>query len=90
MISRLRYRSFREVDLRSRRSFVYVLPMAAVLIAVALDPKTVLLLLFSIYLVSGPVAHVFALLRRGGLPTSQRTPDSSATRVEVVDGSATR
>lgn len=78
MVSRVRYRSFREVDLRNRRSYVYVLPMAAVLVAVALQPKVVLLLLCVTYLVSAPARYVAGLLRRGGNRSSRPVVEDRA------------
>ncbi len=90
MISRIRYRSFREADLRSRRSYVYVLPMAAVLVAIALHPETMLLLLSGGYLLSGPVALLWALLRRRGSPTTRLAVEAGAPGVEVVDEPAIR
>jgi CDP-diacylglycerol--serine O-phosphatidyltransferase len=54
MVSRFRYRSFREIDLKSRRSYRWVLPLAAVLVAVAVHPETALLVLGACYLLSAP------------------------------------
>ena len=50
MLSRVRYRSFKEFDLRDRRSYVYVWPLAAMIVAVGLYPKWALITLFSISL----------------------------------------
>jgi len=56
MVSRFRYRSFREIDLRSRRSYRWVFPLAAVLVAVWAHPEIALLTLGACYLVSAPLA----------------------------------
>ncbi len=52
MVSRLRYRSFREIDLRNRRSYIYVLPIAGMLVVVTLEPKFMLLASCCAYLAS--------------------------------------
>lgn len=85
MVSRLRYRSFRELDLRNRRSYVYVLPMAAVLMLVALHPKAAMLLLAVTYLCSGPALHLWSLARRKAVPAAQRSVDRGAAPGGVAD-----
>lgn len=60
MISRVRYRSFREFELRSRRSYINVLPIAAVLVAVALNPKAILLVICTGYVLSGPIRYLWS------------------------------
>jgi len=64
MISMLRYYAFKDFDLRNRRSYVYVLPLAIVLVAVAVYPKVTLLLVASAYLLSAPTYYVWTLVRR--------------------------
>jgi CDP-diacylglycerol--serine O-phosphatidyltransferase len=65
MISRFRYRSFKEVDLRDRRSYVYVLPVAIVLVGLALQPRVSMVVVGVLYVLSAPVAYVSGALRRG-------------------------
>jgi phosphatidylserine synthase len=77
MVSRFRYRSFREIDLRSRRSYRWVLPLAAVLVAVAVHPESALLVLAALYLASAPAAWIRD--RLGG-----RAPQADGG-VEVAD-----
>jgi CDP-diacylglycerol--serine O-phosphatidyltransferase len=89
MVSRLRYRSFREIDLRNRRSYIYVLPIALILVAVALHPKYVMLALCTAYLVSSPI--LFLRDRRGSRPAASTLEDGSAAAGgEVVDEPAIR
>lgn len=64
MVSRLRYRSFKEIDLRSRRSYVWVLPVAAVLVLIAVHPEATLLTLAAAYLLSGPASWLAGVLGR--------------------------
>jgi CDP-diacylglycerol--serine O-phosphatidyltransferase len=64
MTSRLRYYAFKDFDLRNRRSYVYVLPLAGVLVAIAVYPKGTLLLVGTAYLLSAPTYYLWSLLSR--------------------------
>jgi CDP-diacylglycerol--serine O-phosphatidyltransferase len=80
MVSRVRYRSFRELDLRNRRSYIQVLPMAALLVAIVLHPKYVPLALSTCYLVAAPAVYfVDRRSRRHGGRTAQ------AGEGEIID-----
>jgi len=85
MLSRLRYRSLKELDLRNRRSYIWVLPLAALLVALASEPK--LLLVSWLYVLSAPAAYLAGLLRRAGVPGM---PAPREQPVEVVDEPAVR
>jgi CDP-diacylglycerol---serine O-phosphatidyltransferase len=70
MVSTFRYWSGKNIDLRSRRSYVTLVGIAVVFVAVAANPSLVLLALGSLYWLSAPVAHaVGLLLRRRPEPT---------------------
>ena len=88
-VSRVRYRSFRELDLRNRRSYIFVLPIAAILVAIVMRPKIVLPVLCSVYLVSGPVLYLRdrRTLRSGSRVTSE---GRSTRDTEVADEPALR
>ena len=77
MISRFRYRSFKDFALTSRRPYVYVLPLAIVLVAIGMWPRFALPGLASIYILSAPGLSLLQLL---GL-TERRTKRQK----EVVD-----
>jgi len=64
MISTIRYRSFKDLDLRRRRP-AWILPLiAAVFVVVGFEPKISLLVLALTFAASGPAAKLFGLLRR--------------------------
>jgi len=65
MISALRYRSFKTVDLKTRRSHVYLLGIGLLFLLIALHPEWVLLSAATAYTLSGPAGYVFGLWRRG-------------------------
>ena len=75
MVSRVRYRSFKDLDLRNRRSYTVVLPIAAGLVAVMTHPKGALLVGSATYLVSGLVSLAFSLAQRRGLRAAVRRAD---------------
>ncbi len=87
MVSRFRYRSFKELELASRRSYLFVLPLAAMLVAIAVHPKGALLLFAVIYLLSAPSSYVWGALRRA---RSRHAGLPSEGREEVTDGSPLR
>ena len=64
MISRLRYRSFKDFDLRHRRSYLYIFPLAGILVAILIQPAWTMFGLSTVYLVSGPAGYAWGLVRR--------------------------
>lgn len=88
MVSRFRYRSFKEFDLRSRRSYIYVLPLAVIVVAIALHPKGALLFFAALYLISAPSAFLWSVITRKGPRTSAQSAEQPAEA--VVDEPAIR
>ena len=97
MVSRIRYRSFKDVDLRSRRSFRTIVPIAVALGLIAVNPPLAVLIIASVYLVFGPVSYVVALVRdrrsavRGaaraaGGPTPAPAPERGAASGHGPEG----
>ncbi len=64
MVSTFRYRSFKGIDLRRRRSYISVLGIALLFLLVAAHPEASLLAVTSLYTVSGPLAWAVSALRR--------------------------
>jgi len=90
MISKLRYRSFREFDLR-RSSYVYILPLAAILAAVAMYPRAVPLILSVVFMISAPADYLWGVLvRRHREPQSAQVAGPPAAGPEVADEAALR
>jgi CDP-diacylglycerol--serine O-phosphatidyltransferase len=89
MVSRVRYRSFKDIDLRNRRSFVYTLPLAAALVAVAYKPTLAAVTLAGAYVVSGPLGWLVSFVRRAGGPPTADSSDA-LKHVEVADEPAGR
>jgi CDP-diacylglycerol---serine O-phosphatidyltransferase len=64
MVSTFRYRSFKKLDLRSRRSYITVLGIALLFLLVALEPTVVLLVMATAYWLSAPMLYLAGLGRR--------------------------
>jgi len=80
MISTIRYRSFKDLDLKQRRP-AWILPLIAVVFAViAFRPTLSLLALALVFAGSGPVAKLFGLFRR-------KHPHAEAERREAEGSS---
>jgi CDP-diacylglycerol--serine O-phosphatidyltransferase len=76
MISKVRYRSFKNIDLRARRPYPLIALLAIGFALIANAPQTVLLLMASVYVASGPAERLWLQLRR------QKRGVESATAVE--------
>ena len=64
MVSTIRYRSFKGVDLKKRRSYIAVLGIALLFVFIAAHLEYSLLVLASGYTLSGPFTYLFGLLLR--------------------------
>ena len=70
MISTIRYRSFKDLDLKRRRP-VWILPLIAlVFVVIAYRPTLALLALTLVFAGSGPVGKLVGFLRRGRHPAA--------------------
>ena len=64
MVSNVRYRSFKDLDLKGRVPFVAVLIVVLVFVLISIDPPQVLFAGFALYALSGPVITLITLRRR--------------------------
>jgi len=64
MVSNVRYRSFKDLDLKGKVPFVTILVVVLVFVLVSIDPPQVLFLVFAGYALSGPVVTLLTLRRR--------------------------
>ena len=65
MVSNVRYRSFKDLDLRGRVPFVAILAVPLAFVLIVLDPPQVLFFVFAAYVASGPVDWLLRLRRPG-------------------------
>ena len=65
MVTSLPYRSFKDLDLKHRVPFIFVLGLVLVFVLISFDPPLVVFIIFLAYALSGPVEWV--LLRKKGI-----------------------
>ena len=65
MVSRIRFRSFGALTLRSKHTSLILLQFAILIAAIAVEPQIVLFAMAYSYLVSGPVGLGLGYLRAG-------------------------
>ena len=63
-VSTVPYRTFKDFDARDRIPFLAVVVMVLVLAFIALDPPDVILAVFGLYVLSGPVGAVMRFFRK--------------------------
>lgn len=90
MVSTFRYRSFKDLDLKERKPFRYLVVAVALVVLVALRPETNLFFLFLGYAVLGAVFGILRLGKQSKLRPNAYVPEklSSAEQdlVEDEDG----
>ncbi|MDX1695744.1 MAG: CDP-diacylglycerol--serine O-phosphatidyltransferase [Ketobacteraceae bacterium] len=64
MVSNVRFNSFKEIDFKGRVPFVAILVMVLAIAVVFSDPSRVLLAVFLIYSLSGPVSYLLGRRKR--------------------------
>ncbi|MDY0205792.1 MAG: CDP-diacylglycerol--serine O-phosphatidyltransferase [Pseudomonas sp.] len=64
MVSNIKYYSFKDLDLKGRVPFVAILVVVLAFAVIFSDPPRILLLLFLVYALSGPVQYVLRIRKR--------------------------
>jgi len=64
MVSTVRYRSFKDFDLRHRRSFFELVFLVSLLALAAIKPEITLCVIFGYYVCWGPIREALALIRK--------------------------
>lgn len=72
MVSNIRYRSFKDLDIRGRVPFVTVLAVPLAFVLIFLDPPQVLFGIFLAYAISGPAVVALRLVQRPGEPQDEK------------------
>lgn len=84
MVSSIRYRSFKDFDLRHRRSFFLLVFLVALLAFIAIRPELTLILVFGYYALWGPIREGLLALKR--LCFGKRVPSGIVAAPEKVPG----
>jgi CDP-diacylglycerol--serine O-phosphatidyltransferase len=75
MVSTIRFRSFKHIDLQTRRPYSILIVIAAGWVAITTHPRFVLVALAYTYLMSAFIGMAYARLRhRGGRPVQETVP----------------
>ncbi|EKE01063.1 MAG: CDP-diacylglycerol-serine O-phosphatidyltransferase [uncultured bacterium] len=64
MVSNIRFRSFKDAELKDHVPFVVILITVLVVVLITFDPSKVLFVVFAGYAISGPVATVWGLQQK--------------------------
>jgi CDP-diacylglycerol--serine O-phosphatidyltransferase len=75
MVSNIRYKSFKDLDLKGKVPFVAVLAMMLVFVFISTDPPLVLFSIFMLYALSGPVLTLKDVRAKRAARRSQTTVD---------------
>jgi CDP-diacylglycerol--serine O-phosphatidyltransferase len=86
MVSTIRFRSFKTIDLQSRRSYTVVILLAAGIALVATHPRVVLVVVAYSYLASAFVGQAITRFRRSGRPAQDASPHAVPIDPPVRDG----
>lgn len=79
MVSKLRYYSFKDFDLRRRQPYLTILFLALLIVAVSTHPQVMLLSMASAYLLSGLVIKLWSVLARPKTDITSERPDLKET-----------
>jgi CDP-diacylglycerol---serine O-phosphatidyltransferase len=88
MVSTIRFRSFKTIDLQSRRSYTVVLLLAAGIALIATHPKIVLVVVAYSYLASAFVGLAISRIRQRDDRAKDASPHSVAIDPPVRDGTS--
>jgi len=64
MVSNIRYRSFKDVELKRSVRFVVILIIVSIVALISIDPEKILFVIFVGYAVSGPTATIWGLQQK--------------------------
>jgi phosphatidylserine synthase len=91
MVTSLPYRSFKDLDLKHRVPFIFVLGLVLVFVLISFDPPLVVFIIFLAYALSGPVE--WALLRKKGInafkPLNREVENAGTGNDPASNGEAT-
>ncbi len=80
MVSSIRYRSFKDLDLKSRKPFSAVFVVILLICILASEPQIMLFTIGVIYIVSGPVGYVMYHVKK------KKTKEKQVMHLEDSDG----
>ncbi|MGD8567131.1 MAG: CDP-diacylglycerol--serine O-phosphatidyltransferase [Gammaproteobacteria bacterium] len=82
MVSNIRYRSFKDLDLKGKIPFVTMVVVVMVFVFISIDPPQVLFTVFLLYGLSGPTFTLISLRRR----RAERRKTGGSSETEADEG----
>lgn len=90
MVSTFRYNSFKKLDLKRRWSYRAFVPIAALVLLIAIKPRAAFLVMAIVYTLSGPLGYLWGRLRRTGPARAEAPPGPPAPPVIAEAGEGPR
>lgn len=87
MVSNVRYRSFKDLDLKGKVPFVALIAVVLVFVLISIDPPQVLFAMFLTYGISGPVITLVTLRKRRAERKSQANAENADNKSSAEDKS---
>ncbi|MBI2068315.1 MAG: CDP-diacylglycerol--serine O-phosphatidyltransferase [Deltaproteobacteria bacterium] len=72
MVSQIRYRSFKDLDLKSPNAFYFLVAAVGLILVLALHPEFMPFIVFSTYVLSGPAEEILFLRKKAGEAVSAK------------------
>jgi len=79
MVSNLRFKSFKDFDIKGKVPFVAILIVVLIFVFISIDPPIILFSMASIYALSGPVVTVIYLRKRRAERAAAGSPETPPT-----------
>ena len=73
-VSTIRYRSFKDLDLKNKVPFIGILVAVLTIVLISFDPPDILLIITFLYVISGPACTLWALRRRRQEKKAKKNP----------------
>ncbi len=71
MVSRIKYRSFKDLNLKQPRSYRAVVLIALIIVGIALDPQRMLITVSTVYALSGMIGYVIGKRKPAAVPVME-------------------
>ena len=85
MVSNIRYRSFKELDLKGPVPFVKVLSVVMLFVLISISPPQILFVSFLLYAISGPVFTLIQLRKHRAARFTVDNPNSTLRKRSAAD-----
>lgn len=81
MVSNIRYRSFKDLDLKENVSFMFIILIVFIFVLISIDPPNIFFLAFTLYGLSGPITRIWHIYHKKRL-RKQRLANSTENKDE--------